>query len=541
MSKNYNKRNTALIKKAGLEKILKETRQSDLEYKTTKNIKVENSKNKNQLVNQNNENSNKLSRQLTKQEGKITIKLKENKNDNSPNNENNDNNDNNNKIIEQIQKENESYKEKIKELEEKIEKMTSEYSNNIQKHRIELEQNEKQMKKLITTNKNLKNSLEVLTQRLDKVIINSNTKKVKIQNKAASEYQELQHQLEIKERELKNQQQLINILKKDNKNIRELLNNFHMDDKDINLANKVQIQYREIMNLQKDLKEYKKLAHSTSQENLKSKDLKLSSEENKNNNATKKSNKLYLNAISPKKHLKLNAFNFNLNTLNKNKIEKNGNSSFKKRHEYQGLNSYINKENDIFENMFEADERDALKNSLGEGERFQKFVNKLNILDKAALSKEKEMSLKIKLIESKLKQKEKELIKSNEQNKEKDNIISDLTIKNKELSKNINELVNQINYLTQLLTELDKKNENIINQNKQIKNTIFNIDGIIEAKSKEGNVIPILKDNDINDEIFSEIKDINDNSKKENYSSKNESFKEAKNKSFSISNSNINE
>ena len=539
MSKNYNKRNTALIKKDGLEKILKETRQSDLEYKTTKNIKVENSKNKNQLVNRNNENSNKLSRQLTKQEGKITIKLKENNNDNSPNNENNDNNDNN-KIIEQIQKENESYKEKIKELEEKIEKMTSEYSNNIQKQRIELEQNEKQMKKLISTNKNLKNSLEVLTQRLDKVIINSNTKKVKIQNKAL-EYQELQHQLEIKERELKNQQQLINILKKDNKNIRELLNNFHMDDKDINLANKVQIQYREIMNLQKDLKEYKKLAHSTSQENLKSKDLKLSSEENKNNNITKKSTKLYLNAISPKKHLKLNAFNFNLNTLNKNKIEKNGNSSFKKRHEYQGLNSYINKENDIFENMFEADERDALKNSLGEGERFQKFVNKLNILDKAALSKEKEMSLKIKLIETKLKQKEKELIKSNEENKEKDNIISDLTIKNKELSKNINELVNQINYLTQLLTELDKKNENIINQNKQIKNTIFNIDGIIEAKSKEGNIIPILKDNDINDEIFSEIKDINDNSKKENYSSKNESFKEAKNKSFSISNSNINE
>ena len=540
MSKNYNKRNTALIKKDGLEKILKETRQSDLEYKTTKNIKVENSKNKNQLVNRNNENSNKLSRQLTKQEGKITIKLKENNNDNPPNNENNDNNDNNN-IIEQIQKENESYKEKIKELEEKIEKMTSEYSNNIQKHRIELEQNEKQMKKLISTNKNLKNSLEVLTQRLDKVIINSNTKKAKIQNKA-SEYQELQHQLEIKERELKNQQQLINILKKDNKNIRELLNNFHMDDKDINLANKVQIQYREIMNLQKDLKEYKKLAHSISQENLKSKDLKLSSEENKNNNITKKSNKLYLNAISPKKHLKLNVFNFNLNTLNKNKIEKNGNSSFKKRHEYKGLNSYINKENDIFENMFEADERDALKNSLGEGERFQKFVNKLNILDKAALSKEKEMSLKIKLIESKLKQKEKELIKSNEENKEKDNIISDLTIKNKELSKNINELVNQINYLTQLLTELDKKNENIINQNKQIKNTIFNIDGIIEAKSKEGNIIPILKDNnDINDEIFSEIKDINDNSKKENYSSKNESFKEAKNKSFSISNSNINE
>jgi len=536
MSKNYNKRNTAMVKKNDLEKILKETRQSDLEYKTAKNIKIENSKNKNQLINQNIDNSNKLSRQLTKQEGKITIKLKEDNNENTPNDERNDYNN----IIGQIQKENENYKEKIKELEEKIEKMNNEYSSNIQKHRTELEQNEKQIKKLITTNKNLKNSLEVLTQRLDKVIISSNSKKVKIQNKIL-ESQDLQHQLEIKEKELKNQQQLINILKKDNKNIRDLLNNFHMDEKDINLANKVQIQYREIMNLQKDLKEYKKLAHSTSQENLKSKDLKLSSEENKNNIITKKSNKLYLNAISPKKHLKLNAFNFNLNAFNRNKIEKNENSSFKKRHEYQGLNSYINKENDIFGNMFEADEKDAIKNSLGEGERFQKFVNKLSILDKAAISKEKEMSLKIKVLETKLKQKEKELIKSNEDNKEKDNMISQLTIKNKELSKNVNELVNQINYLTQLLAELDKKNENIINQNKQIKNTIFNIDGIIEAKSKEGNIIPILKDNELNDEIFSEIKDINDNSKKENYSSKNESFKEAKNKSFSISNSNINE
>ena len=58
MSKNYNKRNTAMVKKNDLEKILKETRQSDLEYKTAKNIKIENSKNKNQLINQNIDNSN---------------------------------------------------------------------------------------------------------------------------------------------------------------------------------------------------------------------------------------------------------------------------------------------------------------------------------------------------------------------------------------------------------------------------------------------------------------------------------------------------
>ena len=528
MSKNYNKNNTVLVKNEDFAKVLKEIRQSDLEYKTTKNIKVDNSK----IKNKNNANPNKLFNQLTKNEGKINIILDE---DNNENEQIIKINKNNNHLIEKIKKENEEYKEKIIKLEQKIEKMNNEYSNNIKNYKIELEQNEKQMKKLMNTNKNLKNSLEALTQRLDKVIINSNLKKIKIQNKT-SESQDLQHKIEIKEKELKNLQQLINILKKDNKNLREILDNFHMNEKDINLANKVQIQYKEIMNLQKELKEFKKMPHSTSQENLKLKDLKLSSDENKNNIDTKKSNKLFLRAISPKKHL--NQFNFNFNTFNKIKIEKNENSSFKKRYQYKGLNSYINKEIDIFDNMFEIDEKDALKSILGEGERFQKFLNKLNILDKAANIKEKEMNRNIKSIETILKQKEKELVKANGQIKEKDNIISVLTIKNKELKKTSNELVNQINYLTQLLIELDKKNKNIINENKQIKNTIFNIDGIIEAKSIEGNIIPIVKDKDINDEIYSENKDINNNPKKEKYSSKNETFKEAKNKSFSISNIN---
>ena len=312
-----------------------------------------------------------------------------------------------------------------------------------------------------------------------------------------------------------------------------------MDEKDMNLANKVQLQYKEILTLQKDIKEYKKLIHSTSQENFKSKELKLTSEENnKNNNDTKNKKKFYLNAISPKKNL--NAYNFNLNTFIKNKIEKKENTNLKKRRQYQGIHSYIKNDNAIFENMFQIDERDALKNIFGEGEKFKKFVNKLNILDKAALSKEKEMNIKIKLIETKLKEKEKELIKSNEQIKEKDNLIAELNIKNKELNKNINELVNQISYLSQLMAELDQKNELIINQNKLIKNSIFSIDGIIEAKSKEGNIIPLVKYNDNNEEIFSNTKKINDNSKVENSSSKKESYKEVKNKSFSITNSNSN-
>ena len=497
MSKNYKKNSINVSKRDEFDNKLKETKQNNIEYKTIKDIKVKNYNN--------------LSRSLTKQIGKINMKIKEENNEELENNQSN--------IMGDIQKENEIYKEQLKQLEEKILIKDKEYSDNILKYRAEIENKEKKIKKLININTNLKNSLEVLTQRLDNIIINTNTKKIKIQNNKSSEsqnLQDLQHQLEIKEKELKNQQQLINILKKDNKNLNSLLNNFHMSDNDLNLANKIQSQYKEIMNLQKNLKEYKKLIHCTSQENLKTKDLKLSQEENKESiNNNKKNKKLYLNEIYTTKKT-FHGINFNLNnlkTFDKNKE----NSSFKKRQEYQGINFYVNHEKNILETIFNIDERDALKNILGEGTRFNEFINKLNILDKASKIKEKEMNSKIKIIENKLKQKEKELIKSNEQIKEKENIIIDLNIKNKELIKNNNELMNQMNYLTQILNELEQKNQNIEKQNKEIKNTIFNIDGIIEAKSKEGNIIPIIK----------EIKN--------NDTSKNESLKEEKNRSFSIS------
>ena len=467
MSKNYKKNSINVSKRDEFDDKLKETKQNNIEYKTIKDIKVKNYNN--------------LSRSLTKQIGKINMKIKEENNEELENNQSN--------IMGDIQKENEIYKEQLKQLEEKILIKDKEYSDNILKYRTEIENKEKKIKKLININTNLKNSLEVLTQRLDNIIINTNTKKIKIQNNKSSEsqnLQDLQHQLEIKEKELKNQQQLINILKKDNKNLNSLLNNFHMSDNDLNLANKIQSQYKEIMNLQKNLKEYKKLIHCTSQENIKTKDLKLSQEENKESiGGNKKNKKLYLNAISPTKKT-FHGINFNLNnlkTFDKNKE----NSSFKKRQEYQGINFYVNHEKNILETIFNIDERDALKNILGEGTRFNEFINKLNILDKASKIKEKE------------------------------NIIIDLNIKNKELIKNNNELMNQMNYLTQILKELEQKNQNIEKQNKEIKNTIFNIDGIIEAKSKEGNIIPIIK----------EIKN--------NDTSKNESLKEEKIRSFSIS------
>ena len=126
----------------------------------------------------------------------------EKENDNKENGDNNKNEENSKEYI-----------NKIKELEETIIKMNSDFSKEIQMHKNEIMEKEKSIKKLINSNNNLKKSLEVLTQRLDKIIINSNQQKPKINKILNNNVQEdLQHQLDIKEKELKNQQQLIKIL-----------------------------------------------------------------------------------------------------------------------------------------------------------------------------------------------------------------------------------------------------------------------------------------------------------------------------------------
>ena len=504
MSKNGFTKN--ISKKEDFESSLKETKESDLKYSKIKIIKRLNSQNQ---IQNDNINSNKNSKLA------INIKLKEG-NEGKKEEEKRVNNKNMNNLLKELKEKNEKFKLKIDELEEKIMKMSYEYSNNIQNLKKEKEQHENQIKNLLNTNKNLNLSLEALTQRLDKVLINSSQKKIKFKDKPA-ESLDLQYQLKIKEKELKNQHQLINILLKDNKNVRTVLNNFHVNDNGLNLANKVQSQYKEIITLKKDLNEYQKLAHSSSQENLKANKLKLSSEIN----TKKKSIRLYLNSLS---------INKNLNLISQNKFQ---NLTGKKKYEYKGLTSYIQNEKDAFENIFDFEERDAIKNILGEGPKFQKFLEKINILHKAAITKENEMNMKLKLIENNLKQKEKEITLSKLEIKEKDKIIIELNIRNKELEKNSDELINKIKSLLQILTELEQRNQNIIKENEHIKNSIFNIDGIIEAKSKDGKVIPLLKEN--NSDNYNEMM------KNENYSPKYEGLNEEKTKSFSIKNNNNNE
>ena len=401
------------------------------------------------------------------------------------------------------------YLDKIKELEETIKQINIDHSKDIQKYKDEIEKKEKDIKKLINTNNNLKISLETLTQRLDKILVNSSQQKIKINKTMNTSQEDLQHQLDIKEKELKNQQQLINILSKDNKNIRNILNNFNnfgINENNLNLKEKIQQQYQEIQNLQKNLKEYKlklEQKQSSTQKNITSKNINFNTDEE--NSSPKKLN--YFLHKTKKIKIKLNSISgssYNIHKkYNNNKSQSVDLKDNQKKMHYRGINSSFSNNsnsnnNNIVETMFTTDELNAVKNSFYDEQKYEIFMNKINILDRASKSKEKEMNMKIKLIENKLKEKEKEILELKKLSREKESKIITLNILNKELKKNKEDLMNKINFLAQTLNELDHKNQMILKKNEQIKNSIFNIDGIIEAKSSEGKSIPLLvevKDN----------------------------------------------
>ena len=463
--------------------------QYGLNKKYTKDIEVINSNGLNQI---NEEHKLIISR-------KSKVKLKDKKDDekeklskkddkeNADSKLKNENNFENGENI--ISEECKVYVNKIKELEDTINKMNIDFSKKIQQHKNEIIEKEKSIKKLITSNNNLKSSLENLTQRLDKILINSNQQKIKV-NKINNDnnVEDLQHKLEIKEKELKNQQQLINILTKDNKNIRKILNDFGISsdiNSNINMADKIHQQYQEIQKLQNNIKMLKEKNNlsSTSPQKSDIKGLNLITDESNNKYGSKfslyKNKKIMLNSIQRPGN--------NLRKLNTNKSQND--LKVKKKVTY-GMNS-IEQFNP--ESIFTVEEIDNLKNIFYDDRRYENFLNKINILQKATVSKEKEMNMKVKLFENQLKEKEKEIKDINEKSKEKDNKIIELNVQNKELKKIQDDLIMKINYLANELNTLEKKNQQILKKNEEIKNSIFNIDGIIEATSKEGKIIPLVE------------------------------------------------
>ena len=370
---------------------------------------------------------------------------------------------------------NEVYINKIKELEETINKMNSDFSKEIQTHKNEIIEKEKSIKKLINSNNNLKKSLELLTQRLDKILINTTQQKPKL-NKILNDnsQEDLKHQLDIKEKELKNQQRLIKILTKDNKNIRKILSDFGLNNENnnsnINMADKIQEQYQEIKKLQKDIIELKEKNNSLSKLKKDEKNINLSTD-----NTNKFNQKFFIN-----KKITLNSIQRPINNIHKFNSNKSQSDLKVKKKIFSGLNPVDQINNP--ESIFTIEEIDILKSSFYDESKYQKFLNKISILQKASISKEKEMNMKTKLFENQLKQKEKEIKTLNENSIEKDKKITELNLQNKELIKIQDDLVNKIK----------EKNQMIQKKNEQLKNSIFSIDGIIEATSKEGEPIPLF-------------------------------------------------
>ena len=544
MSKN-NQKGKNNTKESFIDPKLKE---SNIKYNNAKDIEVisrnylKNPNNNARTVDQSKKMSNKIPKLLIankKDEKEIKedkeVKEKEEKEEINKEEEEDDNEKLTQRIKESLPTWHEKSKfiEKIKQLEEQIVQINIDYTNDIQKYKDEIEKKEKDIKKLITTNNSLKNSLEILTQRLDKILVNSNQQKIKLtkqMNINNNNQEDLQHQLDIKEKELKNQQQLINILTKDNKNIRNILNNINnygINDNNINLKDKIQQQYQEIQSLKKNLKEYKlklEQKQSSTQKNISSKNINFNTDD-ENNSSPKKLNFF----LTKNKKLKLNSGS----TYNIHKINKFANKSQscdvskdnQKKAGFRGVNSSfsINNNGNIAEALFTNEEIIAVKNSFYDERKYENFMNKINILEKSSKSKEKEMNLKIKMIENKLKEKEKELLEIKKLSREKESKIITLNIVNKELKKNKEDLMNKINFMAQTLNELDQKNQMILKKNEQIKNSIFNIDGIIEAKSKEGKSIPLLKEIKNNSLILGK------NNKKNGNESLNQSSREDKN------------
>ena len=380
---------------------------------------------------------------------------------------------------------NEVYINKIKELEETINKMNSDFSKEIQTHKNEIIEKEKSIKKLINSNNNLKKSLELLTQRLDKILINTTQQKPKL-NKILNDnsQEDLKHQLDIKEKELKNQQRLIKILTKDNKNIRKILSDFGLNNENnnsnINMADKIQEQYQEIKKLQKDIIELKEKNNSLSKLKKDEKNINLSTD-----NTNKFNQKFFIN-----KKITLNSIQRPRNNIHKFNSNKSQSDLKVKKKIFSGLNPVDQINNP--ESIFTIEEIDILKSSFYDESKYQKFLNKISILQKASISKEKEMNMKTKLFENQLKQKEKEIKTLNENSIEKDKKITELNLQNKELIKIQDDLVNKIKYLANEFNQLEEKNQMIQKKNEQLKNSIFSIDGIIEATSKEGEPIPLF-------------------------------------------------
>ena len=447
----------------------------------------------------------------------------------------------------------EKYKVIISDLETKLTQIDSYHMKEISKLKEEIDTKDKNLKSLSKVNKNLKISLNNLTKRLDELIFKftKDQKKLIHKNNLSSDKQKnFEEKLLLKERELKNEKNMINILSKDNKKLRHNLDIKNTFELNRDLSDKLYIKDQEIINLKKIIKDYEhkykkhdecqkeidmlreKLLNNQKELSEKKKEIFISHKNitqlqskfvssesaidliNKNIKERNKKIKLKINILN-------NCFTPSKNELNsKNKILL---SPIKMQRELSEnrINSksidYINNYNyNIIFNIFSEEELDIIK-ALYENkyEKYNEFIRKVNILEKYQNSKDKAYLITIK----KLKMKIDDYIYRNNcaENsiKDKDNKIFFLTKQIKELLKKNKDLNENNKKLIALIRKLNKKYEEEKISKIKLANHLLKYES--ENKIENDNKINSIKVTDNNNNINNN----NDLNKNENISNEN--------------------
>ena len=417
---------------------------------------------------------------------------------------------------------------------------------------------------------------------MDKILYNSKNNNVlnnykKLKQSNSSSDISLKHQLEIKEKEIKNQQKLIKILTIDNKNIKSVIERYNLVDVNINLSDKVHEKDEKINNLQKEIQNYqtKLEEHNLCSEKIKNlneqlleykKEIELQKLNVKNSyknysNLKNKIDKYGISNYVKNKNLRKNsADNLNINIFksrnkldslneenedeneNENETAISGNKTDRK--EIKKLKFYYNKNNnnkkltpmkknvneisknevrinkDGLINLLNSEEIMSIKTLFdGNEEKFSNFVKKINAIEKYIFIKEKEMNQNIKIMKNKMKDKDNLLIKAQNTIKQKTNELVKLNLQIKDLNQIKEVLILKIKELNNTINEEKNNNQILQKEYLEIKNSIFNIDGIIG-----GNIIKENTDKNKNNQK----QEINKNNKDIHYKDINKNNEEYK-------------
>ena len=405
------------------------------------------------------------------------------------------NNSEHQKIIEEYQK-------IISDLESKLSQNDINYLKEITKLNEEISVKNNNLKTLSKLNENLKLSLKNLTQRLDELIYKfTKDQKKLIRNNRSNSLDKsndieknFEKQLSLKEKELKNQQNIINILSRDNKKLRhnlEIKNTFEMNR---SLSDKLYLKEQEIINLNKIIKDYehKYKKHNECQKEIDSLREKLI---NNQKELSEKKKEIFIshknitqlqskciqseNAINiinnnikernKKAKLKINIINSCMtpprnevvDSKNKYKLSpitlKRELSDFKNNKSFDYINNF--NYNIIF-NIFSKEEIDIIKKLYENNDnKYNEFIKKVNILEKYQNSKDKAYLVTIKKLKDKIDDYIYRLSNAETKIKDKDYKIFILTKQIKDLLGKKKEYIDKNKKLILLVEESNKNYE----------------------------------------------------------------------------------